>query len=119
MFIPQLRIEAELGLEAISADLVDQLESLMPFGAGNPEPLFMARDVAVVSSSWVGQHHRRMLLRQASGAADRTVRAIHFNADPLHETPTRFERMAYKLRWNRWNGSQTVQLVIEQLSTRG
>jgi len=116
-FIPRIRIEAELGLEAISEDLVDQLESLMPFGAGNPEPLFMARNVAVVSSSRVGQHHRRMVLRPAAGAADRTVRAIHFHVDPLREAPTRFERMAYKLRWNHWNGNKTVQLVIEQVST--
>jgi single-stranded-DNA-specific exonuclease len=117
-FIPHIRIEAELGLEAISEDLVDQLESLMPFGVANPEPLFMARNVAVVSSSWVVQHHRRMVLRQAAGAADRTVRAIHFHVDPLREAPTRFERMAYKLRWNHWNGNKTVQLVIEQVSTR-
>jgi single-stranded-DNA-specific exonuclease len=117
-FIPRIRIEAELGLEEISEDLVDQLEGLMPFGAGNPEPLFMARNVAVVSSSWVGQHHRRMVLRPAAGPADRTVRAIHFHADPQREAPTRFERMAYKLRWNYWNGTKTVQLVVERVSNR-
>jgi single-stranded-DNA-specific exonuclease len=117
-FIPRLLIEAELGLEAISEELVDQLEGLMPFGAGNPEPLFMARNVAVVSSTWVGQHHRRMVLRPVSGAADRTVRAIHFHADLLGEAPVHFERMAYKLQWNRWNGNKTVQLVIEQVAPR-
>jgi single-stranded-DNA-specific exonuclease len=117
-FIPTLTVDAELDLGEISDELVDQLEALRPFGAGNPEPLFMARDIAVVSSSWAGQHHRRMVLRQASGAAQRTFRAIHFHADATSASRDRFERLAFKLRWNRWNGSRTVQLVIEEASGR-
>jgi single-stranded-DNA-specific exonuclease len=117
-FVPHLPIEAELGLEAISEDLADQLEQLMPYGAENPEPLFMARRVAVVSSSRVGEHHRRMLLRPAAGPAQRTFPAIQFHPDPGQEALAQFERMAYKLRWNRWNGSKTLQLVIEAVSSR-
>jgi single-stranded-DNA-specific exonuclease len=117
-FIPHLPIEAEVGLDEISEELADQLEQLMPFGAENAEPLLMARRVAVVSSSRVGEHHRRMLLRPAGGPAHRTVAAIHFHPDPHQESLTHFERMAYKLRWNRWNGSKTLQLVIEAVSSR-
>jgi single-stranded-DNA-specific exonuclease len=117
-FIPQLAVDAELNLNEISEELVDQLETLMPFGAGNPEPLFMARQVSVVSSAWVGNHHRRMVLRQEAGRGDRTIRAIHFHADPGAESQTRFARMAFKLRWNRWNGSKTVQLVIHEVASR-
>lgn len=118
LFIPTLTVDAELDLSEISQELIDQLETLRPFGAGNPEPLFMARDIAVVSSSWVGQHHRRMMLRQASGPAQQTFRAIHFHADAHSEPPHRFGRLAFKLRWNRWNGSRTVQLVIVEASGR-
>jgi single-stranded-DNA-specific exonuclease len=117
-FIPQLAIEAEVGLDEISEELADQLEQLMPFGTGNPEPLFMARRVAVVSSSRVGEHHRRMLLRPVAGAGKRTFAAIHFHPDPRQEALTHFERMAYKLRWNRWNGSKSLQLVLEAVTGR-
>jgi single-stranded-DNA-specific exonuclease len=117
-FVARLPIDAELGLEAISDDLADQLEQLMPFGAENPEPLFMARRVAVVSSNRVGEHHRRMLLRPSAGPAQRTFAAIQFHPDPRQEALAHFERMAYKLRWNRWNGSKTLQLVIEAVSGR-
>ena len=113
LFIPMLGIDAELNLDEISEDLVDQLETLMPFGSGNPEPVFMARDVAVVSSSRVGQYHRRLVLRQASGPPHQSIRAIHFHADAHSASQDRFERMAFKLRWNRWNGTRTIQLVIE------
>jgi single-stranded-DNA-specific exonuclease len=116
VFIPRITIDAVLNFEEISEDLVDQLESLMPYGSGNPEPLFMARDVAVVSSTWVGNNHRRMTLRQPGRGAGVSVRAIQFNADPGSATQTRFARMAFKLRWNRWNGSRTVQLVVENVA---
>jgi single-stranded-DNA-specific exonuclease len=116
VFIPRIAIDAVLNFEEISEDLVDQLESLMPYGSGNPEPLFMARDVAVVSSTWVGNNHRRMTLRQPGRGAEVSVRAIQFNADPGSAAQTRFVRMAFKLRWNRWNGSRTVQLVVENVA---
>ena len=115
-FRPRLRIDAALELEDITPGLIDQIEGLMPYGSGNPEPLFVARDLVVASSSWVAQHHRRMVLRPAAGPADRSVRAIQFNADPRTGAQNRFERLAFKLRWNRWNGSQTPQLVVEAVA---
>jgi single-stranded-DNA-specific exonuclease len=118
LFTPTLAIDAELDLGEISEDLVDQLETLMPFGTGNPEPLFMARDVLVVSSSRVGQHHRRLMLRQASGPAHQALRAIHFHVDAPSASQDRFERLVFKLRWNRWNGNRTIQLVIEEAFCR-
>jgi single-stranded-DNA-specific exonuclease len=116
IFIPSIAIDAVLNFEEISENLVDQLESLMPYGSGNPEPLFMARDVAVVSSTWVGNNHRRMTLRQPGRDLGVTLRAIQFNADPGSATQTRFAAMAFALRWNRWNGSRTVQLVVENVA---
>jgi single-stranded-DNA-specific exonuclease len=96
---------------------VNQLESLMPYGSGNPEPLFMARDVAVVSSTWVGNNHRRMTLRQPGRGAGVSLKAIQFNADPGSAAQTHFARMTFKLRWNRWNNSRTVQLVVENVAS--
>jgi single-stranded-DNA-specific exonuclease len=117
VFIPSIAIDAVLNFEEISEDLVNQLESLMPYGSGNPEPLFMARDVAVVSSTWVGNNHRRMTLRQPGRGAGVSLRAIQFNADPGSATQTHFARMTFKLRWNRWNNSRTVQLVVENVAS--
>ena len=112
-FQPRLQIDAELELGDITAELIDQIEGLMPYGSGNPEPIFVAHGLVVTSSSWVAQHHRRMVLRPAAGPADRTVRAIQFNADSRSGALTRFERLAFKLRWNRWNGNRSPQLVVE------
>lgn len=118
-FVPQINLDAVLDFEDISEELVDQLQALMPWGVGNPEPIFMARKVSVASSARVGGNHRRMQLRQSGGGPERGLGAIQFNVDPrLAELP-HFEQIAFRLRWNHWNGSKTLQLMVEAVSPPG
>ena len=112
---PKVEIDCELNFNSISAGLIDELESLMPFGAGNPEPLFMSGGVQVVSSKIVGSRHRRMVLKQGSGRNSPTFQAIHFNVDDSNVREDRFAHLVYKLQWNRWNGNRTAQIVVEDL----
>jgi single-stranded-DNA-specific exonuclease len=111
--MPKLHIDSELALSEISDRLIDELESLAPFGTGNPEPVFMARNVTVASSKIVGGNHRRMVLRQAFGSTGTQVSAIHFNVESPLLTQESFDQVAFRLRWNRWNGKKTAQLVFE------
>jgi single-stranded-DNA-specific exonuclease len=114
-FIPKIYIDYELAFDDISEGLIDEIESLNPFGTGNPEPIFMARNITVVSWKIVGKNHRRMLLKQSGGSTGNTFHAIHFNINtgiPVNED---FDRIAFRLRWNRWNGRKTAQIVIEDV----
>ena len=113
-FIPKIAIDCRLDFGNISDKLIDELESLKPFGIANHEPLFMTKEVHVVSSKYVGDHHRQMILKQKIGKSMKTFNAIQFNVDtriPLKDT---FDQMAYRLRWNRWNGRKNAQIVIEE-----
>jgi single-stranded-DNA-specific exonuclease len=112
---PALPIDSELDFDTISDALIDELESLMPFGIGNPEPLFMATNVSVVSSKIVGKNHRRMTLRQSLTPNRPTFQAIQFNAESQVSTKQNFSRIVFKLRWNRWKNRKTVQLMIEDM----
>jgi len=113
--VPTLQIDSELDFAAISDDLIDELELLMPFGAGNPEPLFLARNVKVVNSKTVGKSHRRMILSQAAGYTAATIPAIHFNANDEDIKKFHFDQVVFRLHWNRWNGKKTAQIVVEDL----
>jgi single-stranded-DNA-specific exonuclease len=113
--VPTLNIDGELDFATISAGLIDELESLMPYGAGNPEPIFVSSDVRVISSKIVGKSHRRMVLRQSSGPNTPSFQAIHFNVDDRSVQEKNFAKVAFKLRWNRWNGKKTAQIVVEDL----
>jgi single-stranded-DNA-specific exonuclease len=112
-WIPKLTIDAEIVLADITEGLIDEIERLSPFGTGNPEPVFAARNVKVVSSKIVGKNHRKMVLIQDADPAAKPVAAIRFNAQGPMQTQASFDRIAFRLRWNRWNGNRTIQLIIE------
>ncbi len=114
-FIPKISIDYELDFDDIADALIDEIESLKPFGSGNHEPLFMSRNVKVASSKIVGKNHRRMLLKQTSGSAGKTFNAIHFNIDPSIPLKEHFDQIAFRLRWNRWNEKKSAQLIIEEV----
>lgn len=110
--VPEIIIDRSLQFDEITDALIDEIEMLRPFGAGNPEPLFLARNIQVSRSRIVGEKHRRMLLRQPEAACDRAVSAIHFNRDTDRPLPEFFEKIVFRLQWNRWNGRKVAQMVI-------
>ena len=50
---PRVNIDAELSAEAITFELAKQLSALEPFGAGNPRPVFLTRNLRVMSEPLV------------------------------------------------------------------
>ncbi len=116
-FLPIITIDYVLDFDHISDSLIDELESLKPHGPGNPAPIFMAKNVDVLSSKIVGGNHRQMQLRQTSGRTGKTFRAIHFNAKTDPPLKNSFEQIIFRLDWNRWNGKKTKQIMIEDTET--
>ena len=112
-FIPKIAIDYKLDFVNISDKLIDELESLKPFGIANLEPLFMTKEVDIVSSKRVGKNHRQMVLGQKIGKTGKTFNAIQFNVDTRTPSKGTFDQIAYRLRWNRWNGRKNAQIVIE------
>ncbi|VEN73428.1 Single-stranded-DNA-specific exonuclease RecJ [Candidatus Desulfarcum epimagneticum] len=113
---PGLVIDCRLDFAHITHRLMNELKSLQPFGPGNAEPLFMAENVSAVSSKILSGGHRRMALSQDGGR--KTLHAIHFNfnGSPDMPPPTVFEKIAFRLRWNRWKNQKIPQAVIEDIA---
>jgi single-stranded-DNA-specific exonuclease len=109
---PSIEIDCEIELGQISGQLLDELEYLSPFGTGNPQPVFMARQVNVTTAVTVGRGHRRMVLCQPN-ACTPPVSAIQFNIEPDDARLHWFENLAFRLQWNRYRGEKEIQLVVE------
>jgi len=105
-------VDCIIDLNKVTPELLDALETLQPFGLGNPEPLFMARKVWIRSQRVVGQNHRQMHLHQHG---TRTIPAIQFNIDTALPADDAFETITFHLRWNRWNGKKTAQMIIREV----
>ncbi len=113
-FVPTILIDCELNFDDISSELIDELELLNPFGQNNPEPIFIAKNIVVLSSAIVGKNHRRMVLTQRFCKTKKTVNAIHFNIDTSVPLVKYFDQVLFRLHWNRWNGKKNAQIVIEK-----
>ncbi|MFO7839702.1 MAG: single-stranded-DNA-specific exonuclease RecJ [Desulfosalsimonadaceae bacterium] len=112
-FSPEIDIDAAIDFAMISDRLVNELESLQPFGPENEEPLFCVRDVDLVRAIPVGEGHRKLIVRQSGRGDGRTFEGIWFNMPEACKSGKNFAELVFRLRWNYWNGSKRVQLMIE------
>ena len=111
--VPCLNLDADLDLDELNDRFVDDLERLSPFGTGNPEPLFGARRVGLLSARRVGRDgaHLKLSLRQGR----RTWPAIAFNQGPLAPRLTRSVRIAYRPIRENFRGRSQLSLHLKAI----
>ncbi len=105
--------DGELAAEDLSLPLAELLRAAGPWGQGFPEPVFDG-GFEVVSQRVVGERHLKLTLRPPHQS--RTVEAIAFNAVREGKTAS-YTRIhaAYRLDVNEYQGSRSVQLIVEHL----
>ena len=103
----RLDIDSEIGLSSISDVLVSEIESLSPFGEGNPEPLFLSRAVDVVDQRLLKDQHVLFRVR----GDDSVVNCIWFYASRKH-LPEKMD-LVFSLRFNVRNGEREPRLFIK------
>jgi single-stranded-DNA-specific exonuclease len=104
--------DGELAAADFTLDLAQALRDAGPWGAGFPEPIFDGV-FDVIDRRIVGQRHLKLTLRPPNGA--RAIDAIAFGAaETAIERNTRVHA-AYKLDVNEYQGTRSVQLVVEHL----
>jgi single-stranded-DNA-specific exonuclease len=91
---------------------------LEPTGQGNPPPIFLSRNVAVLYQRAVGQSGAHLQLRLASdngGGSGRPIQAIAFRQGAWTDMlPDRID-IIYTLGVNDWNGQRDLQLVVKDI----
>jgi single-stranded-DNA-specific exonuclease len=103
-----LEIDASLDFAQIGMPMMQEIDSLKPFGVGNPEPLFMTRNAEVCERKMFGSG-ARFRLRQGT----RFLGAVAFGVDEAFcAAPGATVDLVYRLDKNEWNGSSTVELNI-------
>lgn len=109
-FVPEIRIDAELAPGDATLDTVELLESLGPFGMGNPRPLFTMRELNVLQTSTVKERHVRMRL----SAGGTVFEAMGFGLADRVPPADRID-IAFCLVCNQWNGRRSLQLMLKDL----
>ena len=110
---PVLHLDARLVPADLGPDLVGWLRQLEPFGAGNPDPVFLAEKMQVLESRPVGasgQHLRLQVYRDGHRCF-----AIAFNqADRWPSVPSVVD-IAASVLVDHWNGVERTTLKVVDL----
>ena len=116
---PSVNIDLELPPESIAFPLARELEALEPFGAGNPRPVFVTKNLRSLSEPAVIKD-RHLKLRLA-GHQNRPLEAIWWNCiESPGQTPDLRGsiELAYSLETQVWNGDYKMQLNVLDLRCR-
>jgi single-stranded-DNA-specific exonuclease len=108
-FTQVMKLDAEASLDALGMEEVSRLQGLSPFGAGNPEPVILIKDVEILNPKVVGGDHLSFLARQ-NGV---TIGAIAFRqAHELEHLKEKMELAAVP-EVQVWRGISQVKLRVK------
>jgi single-stranded-DNA-specific exonuclease len=119
-FVPEIAVDAELELLAITPQLFDLLCALEPFGMGNREPVFVARHVKLLQPpSVLKEKHLKLRVAQADVEKLRPFDALGWRmAEKLQQSGLavgdRLE-LAYTIDENQNPDFGGLQLVIKDV----
>ena len=112
---PTLTLDGVLSAKGVTLDLARTLESVGPFGSGNPEPRFALPAVRIAYADPVGENHLRLSLGDGGG----TVKGIAFRAfdGPLGPALARHDgrlfHIAGRLKVDTFRGDTKVSVQVE------
>lgn len=110
---PSLDIDCEVQLSAFTPQNFDFIQSLAPFGEGNPAPVFLTRAVRVLEARLVGANRQHLKMRLAQRGA--TISAIAFNqGHKVRETRQSID-VVYTVGLDTWGQYPRLQMTVQDL----
>ena len=114
---PTLVADMEISLPELRPELLKTLNYLQPTGYGNPEAVFVTRDVRVTNSRAVGAEGRHLKLVVTDGYF--TYDAIGFRLGHLQPDLPLNVDLIYTFESNEYNGRTSLQLNLKDIKVAG
>jgi single-stranded-DNA-specific exonuclease len=109
--IPKLFIDQKISFRDLSLDLLDSYELLQPFGAGNPQPLFMSGAVRVTQEPrLIKDKHLKFTFEQEGILQE----GIFFNSVHL-DLPKPPWDIAFTIDRNEWRGRVRLNMILKAI----
>ena len=116
--VPSIAIDAEISLDEVDWALYETLAQLEPTGQDNRTPVFLSKNVEVMSHRTVGQEgaHLQMRLSGHNGReAHKLLPAIAFRQGAWAGGLPQLIDVVYSINLNEWNGHRTLQLMVQDM----
>jgi len=110
----KLQIDCRLNFSSITPSFIESYSYLLPFGVGNPRPIFMAEDVDVLNEpATIQNRHLKLWVRQSG----RVFEAMAWEKAKVWSGLRRGSTLdlAYSFQISDYKGSRQLNLVVEDL----
>lgn len=113
-YIAKTSAEAEISEKDVTMDTVNSLSQLEPYGAKNPEPIFVLKDVLIeeIAPLSMGKHTRIFLRKNQTGMS-----AICFGHNLIEAgfCYGHYVDVLCSVSINEFRGNKTVQLIVRDI----
>ena len=115
---PVMEVDAVVSFDELDLSLLDELDRLEPFGAANPSPLLVARDVEIESQTPMGKDgtHRRLRLFQRKNLVSNRMDAVLFGVGVDAILPRELDALIFKARRDTFRDGR-LQILVEGWSS--
>src|SRR5207244_1231156 len=110
--------DSELPLAMVTEDTLEAIGGLAPFGADNPTPLFIARNVHALDAYHVGDTaHLKLMLADRTNISGAGIEAIAFRMGYMLDSIKKHRRVdiLFHIERREWRGDSHLQLRLRDL----
>ena len=109
--------DAEISTQAFNSDFYNDIKKLEPFGTGNPNPIFLFKDLKVIKINILNNKHLSVILKSKIGFS---IKSISFNSinNKVGEHLLNYKKnlnVLAQINENIWNNKKVLQLTILDL----
>lgn len=110
---PVMHADLEIQLSNLVPEIIEQLEILQPTGYGNPQAVFVSRELKVNDHRLVGRDGSHLKMTVSDGWV--TYDAIAFRQGHWHADMPLFVDLMYTFEKNEFNGKENLQLKVRDI----
>lgn len=115
---PSLEVDAPFSPQALSLKNIKAIQDLQPFGIGNPQPLFLFKDLELLNHKLLGkdQSHLKLTLKDPRHPQN-FIDAIAFKKGDYAKNlnPPQLISLVASLDINTWNSHSKPQLIVQEI----
>lgn len=106
-------VDAEIPIEDLSNELIEDLEQLAPFGEKNRSPVFVSRNIDITGRMQIfGNNHLKFLL----GEPGRIIEALAFSQGKiLDKVDSNHLDFVYTMRKGTFRGEERIEMMLKDI----
>lgn len=111
---PILKVDLELDSSEVDINLISEIDRLQPFGAANPNPVFVLKNLTVAQKTFMGANKNHLKL-MVEDSKHNIFTCIWWSKGDISLTQGDKLDIAFCPQLNTYNGSTTVQLILQDI----